>query len=79
MTFTTGFSKSIFESVTFWGSVLTALAITLPAVAAKFGLTTADTAVDAQWIVGAIGTIVTIYSRLTAKQVVTLAGGPVKN
>lgn len=67
-------AKSIFQSVTFWSSVLVALAIAFPSVAAKFGLTSANAAVDAQWIVGAIGTVGVWYGRLTAKQVVTITG-----
>lgn len=77
MAFDTVISKSIFQSVTFWGSVLTALAMAIPSVAAKFGLTTGNAAVDAQYIVQAIGVILTIYGRFTAKQVVTVSGGPV--
>jgi hypothetical protein len=67
-------AKSIFQSVTFWGSVLTALAIAIPSVSSKFGLTTATAATDAQYIVQAIGVAITIYGRFTAKQVVTVTG-----
>jgi hypothetical protein len=74
MPFNTTQAKSIFASVTFWGSVLTALAIAFPATSAKFGLTSSNTAADAQWIVGAIGTVVTIYGRLRASQPATITG-----
>jgi NO-binding membrane sensor protein with MHYT domain len=76
MAFSTGFSKSIFSSVTFWGSVLAAVAAAFPALSAQFGLTTANTAVDAQYITAAVAFVVTVYGRFTAKQVVTLTGGP---
>ena len=76
MGFNTGFSKSIFSSVTFWGSALAAVAMAFPALAARFGLSTANTAVDAQYITAAVAFVVTVYGRFTAKQVVTLKGGP---
>jgi hypothetical protein len=75
--FNLGFSKSIFQSVTFWGAVLTAIAMAVPALAAKFGLSSANAAVDAQYIVQGIGAVIVVIGRFTAKQVVTLSGGPV--
>ncbi len=75
MTFNVTQAKSIFQSVTFWGAALTAFAIALPSISAKFGITTANTAVVAQYIVQAVGVVITIYGRFTAKQVVTLTGG----
>jgi len=74
MTFNVTQAKSIFSSVTFWGAVLTALAIAVPSLTAKFGLTTQNVSTDATWIVGAISTVITIYGRFTSKQVVTLTG-----
>jgi uncharacterized membrane protein len=76
MVFSTGFSKSIFSSTTFWGAFLAAIAMAFPALAAHFGLSTANTAVDAQYITQAVAFVVTVYGRFTAKQVVTLTGGP---
>jgi hypothetical protein len=77
MALDTGFSKSIFKSTTFWGAILTALAIAVPTLTAKFGLTSANVSTDAQWIVGAITTVITIYGRFTASQPVTLTGGSI--
>lgn len=74
MAFEPGNVKSIFQSTTFWGSVITALAIAAPTFAAKLGITSANTAAIAQWIVGAAGTVITIYGRFTATQQVTLTG-----
>jgi putative Mn2+ efflux pump MntP len=74
MPFNTTEAKSIFSSVTFWGAILTALAIAVPSLTAKFGLTTANTSQDATWIVGFFTTVMTIYGRFAAKQVVTLTG-----
>ncbi len=70
-------AKSIFQSVTFWGAVLTAVALAFPTISAKLGLSSANTAVIAQYIVQGIGIIVTIYGRFTAKQLVTWTGGAV--
>lgn len=67
-------AKSIFSSVTFWGAILTALSIALPSLSAKFGLTSATVSTDATWIVGAIGTVITIYGRLRASQPATITG-----
>lgn len=74
MAFDTTNVKSIFQSVTFWGSAITAFAIALPSVAAKLGITTANTAAIAQWIIGAAGTVIAIYGRFSAKQSVSLTG-----
>jgi len=74
MTFNNTAVKSIFSSVTFWGSILTAFGIAAPSVAAKLGITSANSATIAQWIVGAAGTVVTIYGRFTATQAVSLTG-----
>lgn len=76
MAFDTGFSKSIFQSTTFWGAVMTALAMSFPTIFTKLNITTANTATIAQYIVQAIGFVITVYGRFTAKQVVTLTGGP---
>jgi hypothetical protein len=74
MPFNTTQAKSIFSSVTFWGAVLTAASIAVPGLSAKFGLTSATVSTDATWIVGAIGTVITIIGRLRASQPVTVTG-----
>lgn len=74
MGFDTTNAKSIFQSTTFWGAVITAAAMALPGTAAKLGISSANTAVYAQYAVQAIGTIIVIYGRFTAKQAVTLTG-----
>lgn len=65
-------SKSIFQSVTFWGSVTALVASLAPSVFVKLGYSPQTVAAD---IVAGIGFIITVYGRFTAKQQVTLAGG----
>lgn len=71
-------NKSIFQSVTFWGAVITAGSGLFPAVAAKFGITgdAASIAAASAHIVTLIGFAVTVYGRFTAKTTVTLTGTP---
>jgi uncharacterized membrane protein YwaF len=66
--------KSIFTSVTFWGTAISFFALMFPNVWVKFGVTNqADLAAH---IVGAIGAIVAIYGRFRATKLVTLTGKP---
>jgi hypothetical protein len=67
-------SKSIFQSTTFWGAVTSLVAMVAPTVFVKLGW---DPQHVASGLVAFIGQAVVIYGRFTAKQVVTLAGGPV--
>jgi hypothetical protein len=76
MTFNTGFSKSIFTSVTFWGAVVSVFAQAVPTIAAKLGVTSGNSLAIAGDITTAIGFIITVYGRFTANQTVTLTGGP---
>lgn len=66
--------KSIFTSVTFWGSAIAAIALAFPALSAKFGITTANTAVAAQYITQFFGFVIAVYGRFNATKVVTLTG-----
>jgi len=66
--------KSILMSTTFWGAIISAFSLLFPNVYAKFGIT--DQTVLVSHIVGAIGTIITIYGRFTATKKVTLTGRP---
>jgi hypothetical protein len=67
-------SKSIFQSVTFWGAVTSLIAMLAPELFVKLGYDPQTVAAD---IVAGIGFIVTLYGRFTAKQLVTLGGGVV--
>jgi hypothetical protein len=69
---TTMVSKSVFSSVTFWGSVTALVAALAPGVFVKLGY---DAPTVASYIVSAIGFGVTVYGRITATQAVTLTGG----
>jgi uncharacterized membrane protein len=72
MTFSTGFSKSIFQSTTFWSAFIGAIAMLIPTLAAKVGVTSTTVPVIAQYIVQAFSFIGVVYGRFTAKQVVTV-------
>jgi uncharacterized membrane protein YwaF len=66
--------KSIFTTVTFWGTAISFFALMFPNVWVKFGIT--DQSALAAHIVGAIGAIVAIYGRFRATKLVTLTGAP---
>lgn len=66
--------KSIFTSVTFWGTAISFFAVMFPSVWAKLGIT--DQAALATHIVATIGAIVAIYGRFRATKLVTLTGAP---
>jgi hypothetical protein len=71
-------AKSIFSSTTFWGSIVSLLALLAPHVYTNLAGNASQTVVVST-IVGVVGFLVTVYGRFTAKQVVTLAGGPVSS
>lgn len=66
-------AKSIFQSTTFWGSVVSLGAQLAPHIYANIAGSASQTQVVAT-IVSVIGFGVTVYGRFTAKQVVTLTG-----
>jgi|HubBroStandDraft_3_1064219.scaffolds.fasta_scaffold56843_4 hypothetical protein len=72
--------KSIFASTTFWGAVVSLIAVAFPAFFAALGVTTdaATQAAIAAHIVSGIGFMVTVYGRLTAKQPVSITGAQPK-
>lgn len=63
--------KSLFSSLTFWGSGLAFLATLMPQIFAYLGH---DPASTATWIVGAIGFVTAVIGRIRASQKVTLTG-----
>jgi hypothetical protein len=67
-------SKGILQSVTFWGSVIAVLAALFPKYAAAFGITGDNATNIAQYIVMAIGFILTVWGRLRASNKATLFG-----
>ena len=75
MAFNTTQAKSIFQSTTFWGAVVSMFGVLAPGIYSKvFGAASQPAIVGD--IMAGIGFIVTVYGRFTAKQVVTLTGGP---
>jgi uncharacterized membrane protein len=76
MTFDTGFSKSVFASTTFWAAFIGAIAMLIPTIAGKVGVTSTNVPIIAQYIVQGLSFIGVVYGRFTAKQTVTLTGGP---
>jgi len=67
-------AKSIFQSTTFWGAVVSLFFSFAPSLYGKlFGVTTPQATVVSDILVG-IGFIVTVIGRLTAKQIVTITG-----
>lgn len=76
MTFDPAQTKSILTSVTFWGAVMTFAFTLFPKISSAFGLTSSNAAVYAQYAGAAVGTLITIWGRLRAKQPVTLTGAP---
>ena len=77
MAFNVTEAKSIFQSTTFWGAVLSLFSQFAPHIYANlFGGASQATIVGD--IMTGIGFLVTVYGRFTAKQAVTLTGGPVK-
>lgn len=70
--------KSIFMSTTFWGNIISLLAMFEPKVFAIFGLTSDTTGQLAavNYIVAGLGQVVSIIGRLRATKQVTLTGAP---
>lgn len=66
-------AKSIFQSTTFWGSIVALFAQLAPHVFTNLFGSASQTQVVAG-ILSVIGFGVTVYGRFTAKQVVTLTG-----
>jgi hypothetical protein len=67
-------AKSILQSTTFWGAVVSLFFSFAPALYGKlFGTATPQATVVSDILVG-IGFLITVYGRLTAKQVVTITG-----
>jgi hypothetical protein len=66
-------AKSIFSSTTFWGSIVSLIAMVAPHLYSNIAGSASQTTVVST-IVGIIGFIITVYGRFTAKQVVTLTG-----
>ena len=66
-------TKSIFQSITFWGSVTSIVSLFFPKVFTALGW---DPQTTASYIVGAIGFVITVVGRLRATQTVTLTGSP---
>jgi fumarate reductase subunit D len=73
--------KSIFTSVTFWGTVLAAFSTLFPTIYAKLGIT--DQAAVASQIVAVVSHIISgisyviiVYGRFRATKHVTLTGNP---
>lgn len=70
--------KSILQSTSFWGNVVSLVAMFEPKLFALFGWT-ADASGQlsaVNFIVAAIGQAVSIYGRFTATKMVTLTGAP---
>lgn len=65
-------AKSIFTSITFWATVLTAFSTFFPTVYGKLGITDQTAAVS--HIVNAIGYCLIVYGRFRATKAVTLFG-----
>lgn len=63
--------KSIFKSITFWGAVTTLVGQFAPKFMAALG---SDPSVVAQYVVTAIGFVVTVIGRLRATQPVSFTG-----
>ncbi len=76
MTFDATYSKSIFTSTTFWGALLSLVASVAPRVLHNI-IGTADYPTVAAIAASVATFLITVYGRFTAKQVVTLTGGPV--
>jgi hypothetical protein len=68
-------AKSILQSTTFWGSIVSLAAMLAPHLYANIAGSASQTAVVST-IVGIVGFVVTVYGRFTATQVVTLTGAP---
>lgn len=64
--------KSIFTSVTFWGTAIAAFSTLFPVVYAKLGIT--DQTVLASHIVAGIGYCIAVYGRFRATTRVNLTG-----
>jgi hypothetical protein len=63
--------KSIFATKTFWGSVISLVAMFLPHAFSALGITQD---VAAQYLVGAVGFGLTVYGRFKASQQVSVTG-----
>lgn len=66
-------TKSLFTSVTFWGSVVSLLALFQPKLFVALGVQPSAVAV---YIQGAVGFGITAWGRLRATKAVTLTGKP---
>jgi energy-converting hydrogenase Eha subunit C len=73
MAFDSGNVKSIFSSTTFWGSIVSLVAMLAPHIYANIAGSASQTAVVST-IVAVVGFVVTVYGRFTATQKVTLTG-----
>jgi hypothetical protein len=73
MPFNSTQAKTIFASTTFWGSVVSLLGVVAPHFLANLTNGASQSTV-VSYIVAAVGFVVTVYGRFTAKQVVTLTG-----
>jgi hypothetical protein len=67
-------TKSIFTSVTFYGTVLMALGAISPKLYAALGIT--DPGAAAQILVTLVGWGIAVYGRLRAKKLATITGKP---
>lgn len=70
--------KSILQSMTFWGNVVSLLAMFQPKVFALLGLTTdaAGQLTLVNYIVATIGQVISVIGRFRAEKIVTLTGAP---
>ena len=66
-------TKSIFTSLTFWGSFTALVSAFAPKVFVVLGM---DPQTVASGIVSVIGFVLTVWGRFRAKQPVTLTGSP---
>ena len=75
MPFTTVQAKSIFSSTTFWGSIVSLVAMLFPHVFTNIAGNYPQSTVVSM-IVAIVGFITTVYGRFTAVQPVALKAGP---
>lgn len=70
--------KGILQSMTFWGNIVSLLAMFQPKVFAIFGLSADATGqlTLVNYIVATIGQVISIIGRLRATKIVTLTGKP---
>lgn len=75
MPYTTVQAKSILTSTTFWGSIVSLVAMLFPHIFANIAGTYPQSTVVTM-IVAVVGFIITVYGRFTAVQPVALTAGP---